>query len=123
VTEIVHERIYSHVQETCKGSFEVEIFAFNVTESCATYCRSVLRIRDVLSRIITFFYPESGSEPFFILDPGSYMKRGKKEKATFFVGSLWFQEHIFIVKNIIHLGSRSWIRKKIIPDPDPRSRG
>ena len=23
VTEIVHERIYSHVQDTCKGSFEV----------------------------------------------------------------------------------------------------
>jgi hypothetical protein len=44
------------------------------TQSAMFY--SVLRIRDVLSRIRPFSHPGSGSKHFFIPDPGSYMKSG-----------------------------------------------
>jgi hypothetical protein len=85
---------------------------------CGSYFRTVLRIRDVLSRIRTFSYPGSryGSKHFFIPDPRSWILHGMKHK-----------NYLFSVKKIIHSGSGSRIRKKFIPDqggkkhwiPDP----
>jgi hypothetical protein len=86
------------------------------------------------------FYPGSGSEQFsihpnpniIIPDPGSYTKRVMKNNnyRYLFSCSLLFQEHVLIVKKIIHFGSESgkiypgsgyWIqgvKKHRIPDPD-----
>ena len=85
VTEIVHERTYSHVQETCKGSFEVSgrtdfnlrkcAFLLNSLLFCRltinieayTYYIAVFRIRDPVP-----FWPldpESGISFFRIPDP------------------------------------------------------
>jgi hypothetical protein len=73
-------------------------------------------------RILRFFH--SGSQirirTFFIPDPGSYIKRGMKNKNYLFSCFLWFQEEVFKVKNITHPGSGSRIqvvKKHRIPDP------
>jgi hypothetical protein len=67
----------------------------------------VLRIRDVLSRILD---PDPNIYSFWIPDPnsfhpGSYIKRGMKRKNYLFSCFLWFQVEVFKVK--------------LISDPDP----
>jgi hypothetical protein len=85
--------------------------------------RAVLRIQDVLSGIPD---PDPNSFPsqilsFFIPDPGSYIKRGMKNKNYLFSCFLWFKEKILVGKKIIHPESGSPFREKFIPDPDPGS--
>jgi hypothetical protein len=61
------------------------------------------------------FIPEPNIFHFSIPDPnsfhpGSYIKRGVKNKNYLFSCCLWFQEQVLLVKKIIHPGSGSVIQ-------------
>jgi hypothetical protein len=53
---------------------------------------SAADIRDVLSRILTFFHSGSPDPNIPVLHPGSYIKRGMKVKTTFFHASYSFRK-------------------------------
>jgi hypothetical protein len=82
------------------------------------YFDSVLRIRDVLSRIWIrpFSHPGSVSKHFFIPDPGSYMKSGMQ---TFFLAYSGFRSKALFLVTVKKIRDP----EKFIPDPDPGSMG
>jgi hypothetical protein len=80
-------------------------------------CGSRMFYREYWIRIRPFSH--SGSEHFFL--PGSYMKSGMQ---TFFLVSYAFRSKVLVLVIIKKIrDSRSGIRKKFIPDPDPGGKG
>jgi hypothetical protein len=80
---------------------------------CSKYfCGSGMFYHGSLSRIRPISHPGSGSKPFFIPDPGSYIKSGMQ--TYFFLAANAFRSKVIVKKIRV---PRSGIRKKFNPDP------